>query len=76
MDMTRPELLTTFRQIERSYATPLVNEPMPHATEPRIRSSNRDGLLNFATLSSRISDKEAQFDPGKRRVHYLRVNHK
>jgi hypothetical protein len=36
MDMARPELITSFGQIQLSYATPLVNEPVPDSTESGI----------------------------------------
>jgi hypothetical protein len=51
MDMARPELITSFGQIQLSYATALVNEPVPDSTESGMRSRQRNDLFDSAQLT-------------------------
>src|SRR5215207_5090025 len=70
--MTRPELMTLFRQIQLLYAAPLVHKPVPDATEPRVCARDRDNLHYLAALAGvRISDREPQFNPGQRGMEHL-----
>jgi hypothetical protein len=72
MDMARPELITSFGQIQLSYATALVNEPVPDSTEARVGTRQRHELVYVPGLAGvGISGGEPQSQPRSGGVNHF-----
>jgi hypothetical protein len=58
---TRPELVSTVRQVQLPDAPAVVHEPPPLAAEPGTRHRQRDALVGLPTAAAaRVGRREAQ----------------
>jgi len=70
--MARPELITSFGQIQLSYATPVINEPISDVTEARVGTRQWHELVDIPGLAGvGISRGEPQSQPGSGRMNHF-----